>query len=199
MKNTKFLFQTTFLAFLILFSLTSCEVDNEESLVEEEQVIDQEQLIDPNTEVIHIENASMRLTNQNARRYYSGSLTVHTYKLASSGSSIGSYEGIAFSTPVISVSVGYDTNKYTTLYFFRHPLSQDFVMTTSAREFWDLDRKGWRRETFGRPLVQKRAGNGKVPLHRFYSSSNSDHLFTKNYSEGIRAGYKYEGITGYVN
>lgn len=37
-----------------------------------------------------------------------------------------------------------------------------------------------------------------VPLYRFNSLKNGDHLTTTNYNEGISAGYKFEGILGYA-
>lgn len=39
---------------------------------------------------------------------------------------------------------------------------------------------------------------GTVPLYRFYSPLNQDHLTTTNYVEGINAGYTLEGVLGYV-
>ncbi len=205
MKNHKFLFQIITLAFFISFSFTSCELEKdsleEELVTVEEPILDNGELENLNTnDDVYKESTSRRLTNQSARRYFSGgSQSLHTYKLARSGASIGAYEGIAFSTPVISRGTAYDPNKFATLLFLLHPENKDFIMTTSGTEFRSLRRSGWVNKSYYRSLIQKGPGSGKVPLYRFYSSSNSDHLFTKSYAEGINAGYKYEGIVGYVN
>lgn len=37
---------------------------------------------------------------------------------------------------------------------------------------------------------------GWVPVHRFFN--DIEHLTTTNYTEGVRSGYRYEGILGYV-
>ena len=37
---------------------------------------------------------------------------------------------------------------------------------------------------------------GVVPVHRFFK--NGDHLYTKNYNEGVAASYQYEGLLGYA-
>lgn len=39
---------------------------------------------------------------------------------------------------------------------------------------------------------------GFIALHRFYHTVSGGHLTTTNYSEGINAGYSYEGVLGYV-
>ncbi len=133
-------------------------------------------------------------------RYYQGGATsVHTYKTQSgSGYALGRREGIAFVTPVSTTSTGVDRNTYNFLWFLLHPNLKDFVMTTSNREFWDLRRQGWKNVTYRYILIQKGPGNGTKKLYRFYDEANSDHLYTKNYSEGINAGLKYEGVVGWV-
>lgn len=199
MKTINFLPRILTMVIISVFGLISCEVD--ESTEEVLNSIETAELTEPDDslEEIGAKNRAA-LANQNVRRYYAGgSSTMHTYKVASAGAAIGSYEGIAFSTPVIASGGAYDTNKYNILYFLLHPQNKDFIMTTSATEFWNLKRKGWRNLTYGRPLIQKGAGSGAKKLYRFYGVSNSDHLFTKNYSEGVNAGYQYEGVVGYVN
>jgi hypothetical protein len=37
----------------------------------------------------------------------------------------------------------------------------------------------------------------RIPLFRFYK--NSDHFYTTTYSEGINAGYRYEGVLGFLD
>jgi hypothetical protein len=40
--------------------------------------------------------------------------------------------------------------------------------------------------------------SGLVPIYRFYKNSQTDHLTTKDYNEGVSWGAAYEGIQGYV-
>ncbi|WP_025740131.1 hypothetical protein [Aquimarina pacifica] len=198
MKKSNFLVSVFFLTVLAVF--TSCE--KSEALSEETpEELGQAEIFDEiEANLDKTTSSSKSISDVKVYRYYQGgSATVHTYRTQSgSGIAYGSYEGVAFTTPVSFSSTGYDTSKYNVLYFLIHPNYQDFVMTTSATEFWNLRRSGWSNVTRNYVLIAKGAGSGLSKLYRFYGNQNSDHLFTKSYSEGINAGYTYEGVVGYV-
>ena len=189
MKKTKFLISILSFAFAICLLLTSCESENDDLPLE--QV--------PNKTENNINAKSRALSSQNVYRYYSGgSASLHTYKTqGGQGIGIGSREGISFRTTVAGSHREIDFNTYNELYFLLHPRKIDFVLTTSPTEILTLISKGW-KDVSRLVLIYKNPGNGRKKLHRFYHTRNSDHLFTKNYSEGINAGYKYEGVTGWV-
>ncbi len=180
--------------FLNIFLFTSCEKEDQDLLTE--ATINQQE-ITPDTQVT--EKAS-GITNERVyRNYQGGSYSVHTYKTQSgTGYALGRREGIAFVTPTSPTSAGVDRNKYNFLWFLLHPERKDFVLTTSSSEFWTLKNSGWRNVTYKYILIQKSSGNGTSKLYRFYDVANSDHLYTKNYSEGVNAGLKYEGVVGWV-
>ncbi len=187
MKNNNFLIAS--IVFATFTFLTSCELETEQ--LPEETKLDQTIEVD--------EKSSFR--RENVYRYYSGgSKTMHTYKTRNgNGIAIGSGEGISFATPVTSNINSVDSNVYNVLFFMLHPQQKDFVIGSGVGEFVDLKGKGWKDVTGrGYVLIHKKPGNGRKKLHRFYGVSNSDHLYTKNYSEGINAGYRYEGVTGWV-
>ncbi len=177
-----------------VFLFTSCETDNQDTSPEAR---DNEFEITPDTK---ISGKASGAVNEKVYRYYrGGSQSLHTYQTQSgSGIAVGNYEGVAFVTPVTTSSAGIDRNKYNILYFLAHPQLQDFIMTTSATEFWNLRGRGWKNVTRRYVLIQKRSGSGTKKLYRFYNRTNSDHLYTTNYSEGVNAGYRYEGVTGWV-
>ncbi|WP_108804326.1 hypothetical protein [Aquimarina sp. Aq107] len=140
-------------------------------------------------------------------RYYSGgSNTVHTYRVLNLGVGIGTYEGRPFKLGTFDYnqSVPSGTKQ---VFFLLAPGNKDFVMTTSGSEQFSLLRKGWKdysvRTLYGNikkaAYIHNSAGSGRVKLYRFYGSSNTDHLYTTNYNEGISAGYSYEGVIGYVH
>lgn len=193
MKNT-FLSSFAILLFTITFSFTSCEKDEHE--VNPDQNSNQTE-ITPDTKIT---GKAGGFTNEKVYRYYQGgSSSLHTYRTQSgTGSAIGRREGIAFTIPTSASSSGVDRNKYNFLWFLLHPQQKDFILTTSSSEFWNLRRQGWKNVTYKYILIQKGSGNGAKKLYRFYDTKNSDHLFTKNYTEGVNAGLKYEGTVGWV-
>ncbi|AXT62557.1 hypothetical protein D1816_20065 [Aquimarina sp. AD10] len=192
MKTNKFLF-SIFTSFLISIVFISCEV--EESTIPAEQIVKDADLNSNET------TGKSSLRRENVYRYYSGgSQTMHTYKTRSgNGIGIGSSEGISFSTPVTTNVNSVNSNEFNVLFFMLHPQRKDFVIGSGVGEFLDLKGKGW-RDVSGRNyvLIHKKPGNGRKKLHRFYGVANSDHIYTKNYAEGINAGYRYEGVTGWV-
>lgn len=189
MKKTKFLVSILNLTFVICLLLTSCESENEELPLEQ---------VSNATE--NSSNTKLRaLSSQNVYRYYSGgSASLHTYKTqGGQGIGIGRREGVSFRTDVARSRREIDFNTYNELYFLLHPRKIDFVLTTSPTEILTLISKGW-KDVSRLVLIHKKPGNGRKKLYRFYNTQHSDHLYTKNYSEGINAGYKYEGVTGWV-
>ncbi|MFD2561815.1 hypothetical protein [Aquimarina rubra] len=195
MKTSKFLCWISMMLLTVSIVLTSCEAENDD-FVSEESLVTPDSI--SNSE--YGPKAAASIVNEKVYRYYAGgSLSLHTYRTQSgTGSAIGTYEGVAFTTPVSSTSTGFDRNKYNVLYFMIHPQNKDFIMTTSGTEFWNLRRQGWKNVTRKYVLIQKSSGNGTVKLYRFYDTANSDHLFTKSYSEGVNAGLAYEGVVGWV-
>ncbi|MEW7278358.1 hypothetical protein ABW636_07160 [Aquimarina sp. 2201CG1-2-11] len=197
MKTHKFLFSFFTIAIMGLV-FTSCEKEEIQETDTTGEDLDEIKAL----EEIKVNNdisVKSTLSYTNALRYYSGGRnTVHTYKVANSGAAIGTYEGIAFRTPIVASSNGVDRNEYNFLYFLLHPRNEDFMMTTSAREYWSLRRSGWNNLTHNYVLIHKNQKTGLKRLYRFYGHNNSDHLFTTNYSEGTRAGYRYEGVVGWV-
>ncbi len=102
------------------------------------------------------------------------------------------------------------------LFFLLSPGNRDFLLTTNVGERNTLLRQRWRnvseynlyeREDPCRRIlilnefsyIHTFGGSGRVKLYRFYGASNTYHLFTTNYQEGVNAGYTYEGVTGWVH
>ncbi|PKV52166.1 hypothetical protein ATE84_4268 [Aquimarina sp. MAR_2010_214] len=190
MKKSKFIFSILSIAFI----LTSCETEDQEQLPEQSF---------ETTEIEPSENTNGKASTfryENVYRYYSGRGSLHTYKTQGGlGVGIGRREGVAFRTPVVKNPREINKALYSDMYFMLHPSKTDFVLTTNTTEFLNLVNRGWRDAVRGQfVLIQKKPGNGKRKLYRFYDARNSDHLFTKNYSEGINAGLKYEGVVGWV-
>ncbi|MFD0863097.1 hypothetical protein ACFQ1M_12855 [Sungkyunkwania multivorans] len=149
------------------------------------------------------ETSRVPMRIENIRRHYAGgSLSVHTYKAESgSGILIGNSEGIGFRTPVQSGSgTSFDSSQLRFMEFFIHPQRKDFIMAADILEAINLKNRGWiSTNVRGRnPIIHIRSGNGRKRLYRFYNAANTDHLFTKNYYEGLNAGYRFEGVVGWV-
>ncbi|WP_299436219.1 hypothetical protein [uncultured Aquimarina sp.] len=182
-------------AIFAAMTFTSCEKDE----IQAENTVSED--LDTSSDILGKASAISAVS-----RYYSGgSNTVHTYRVLNLGIGIGTYEGRPFKLGT------YDFNQAAPsgtkqLFLLLSPGNRDFVMTTSGAEKFNLLRRGWRdysvRTLYGN--IQKAAyihnsgGSGRVKLYRFYGSSNTDHLYTTNYNEGVSAGYAYEGVIGYV-
>lgn len=184
------------IATLAVFTFISCEKEELDgnSSVSEDQI--------ETSEIIGKANAIVPVN-----RYYSaGSNTMHTYKVLNLGVSIGSFEGRPFKLGTYNYIQGAPAGTKQ-LFFLLAPGNRDFVMTTSTYERNNLRRSGFKdysvRTLYGN--IQKAAyintsgGSGRVKLYRFYGASNTDHLYTTNYNEGVSTGYIYEGVVGYVN
>ncbi len=194
MKAQKTLVKIATLLVVSIFLFTSCDRDDLDTAPE---TAHSKVEITPDTQT---SSKASAVVNESVYRFYQGGATsVHTYKTESgSGYALGRREGVAFVTPTSQTSAGVDRSKYNFLWFLLHPNLKDFVMTTNSREFWNLKNNGWRNVTYKYIHIQKGPGNGTRKLYRFYDPANSDHLFTKNYSEGVNAGLKYEGVVGWV-
>lgn len=141
------------------------------------------------------------LTNATVNRYYDSGRTVHSYYSpeVNRGERIGNFEGVAFRTTGRIGSSGVSSN-FKLLVLFSHPQRIDFVMSTSGSEDISLINKGWRTNgtAFNVLLISRTQTPGTRRLYRFYKASNTDHLFTTNYSEGINNGYALENVIGWV-
>ncbi|WP_299222441.1 hypothetical protein [uncultured Aquimarina sp.] len=182
-------------AILAVLTLTSCEKDeiNSESTVSED--------VSTTTDI----NAKASAISAVSRYYSGGSNTVHTYRVLNLGVGIGTYEGRPFKLGTYDfISAPPSGTKQ--IFFLLAPGNRDFVMTTSGAEKSNLLRRGFRdysvRTLYGNikkaAYIHNSGGSGRVKLYRFYGSSNTDHLYTTNYNEGVNAGYAYEGVVGYV-
>lgn len=208
MKTKTVLFRMTVVAFVTAFGFTSCEKEEDDDLlfqdaeltIEELATIEQDSKAVETLELKNDATTRNTFVNRNVNRYYSGgSNTVHTYRSGSLGVSIGTNEGVSFNAPLAPVGTPFNSSVYNRGFFLLHPQSKDFVISVNANEINRLISQGWSNRTFQRILFKKTSGGGTVPLYRFYNSQNSDHLFTRNYSEGANAsGFVYEGIVGYV-
>ncbi len=77
--------------------------------------------------------------------------------------------------------------------------TSDYVLTTDVDEVARLSAEGsgfvYEGAAFKGVAV---AAPGAAPIHRFYSETNTDHLYTTNLAEGLAAGYTYEGVGWYA-
>ncbi|GAA0721671.1 hypothetical protein GCM10009430_23260 [Aquimarina litoralis] len=194
MKNT---LNSLFLGALVLASLTftSCEKDELSSDFESVENLQETP-----------ENLNKVNTILPVSRYYSGgSNTVHTYQVLNLGVRHGTYEGRPFKLGTYDF-ISAPPSGTRQIFFLLAPGNKDFVMTTSTSEKSNLLRRGWRdystKALYSNikkaAYIHTGAGSGRVKLYRFYGASNTDHLYTTNYNEGISAGYIYEGVIGYV-
>ncbi|MFD2562241.1 hypothetical protein [Aquimarina rubra] len=184
-----------FTAILAVLTLTSCEKDE---LTLENTVSED---VNTTSEI----NGKANTISAVSRYYSGGPNTVHTYRVLNLGIGIGTYEGRPFKLGTYDyISAPPSGTKQ--LFFLLAPGNRDFVMTTSSAEKSNLLRRGFRdysvRTLFGNikkaAYIHNSGGSGRVKLYRFYGSSNTDHLYTTNYNEGVGAGYAYEGVVGYV-
>ncbi|KAG6830308.1 hypothetical protein H0H87_008559 [Tephrocybe sp. NHM501043] len=74
----------------------------------------------------------------------------------------------------------------------------DHLYTTNATEIQSVVKAGTYTDegTVGRIFATQELGT--VPFYRFYSIPLTDHFYTTDESEGLDAGYAFEGIVGYV-
>ncbi|TCI85206.1 hypothetical protein [Tenacibaculum sp. M341] len=182
---------------------TSCE-KNEETVIDETSVVE---------ETVVTSKVQTKTSLVGVRRYFlGGANSIHTYRVSNIGAAIGRYEGMPFKLGIynnrITPTPPSGTRK---LYFLISPGNRDFLMTTNVTERNNVRRAGWKDVSEfnfverDRLLLNESAyihtsgGSGRVKLYRFYGSSNSDHLFTTNYQEGVNAGYAYEGTIGWVH
>ncbi len=196
MKKHRLLF--SFLTILTI-AFTSCEAENEELV--------QNQITE---EKVKTEDSQQKLTTYTASvgRYYYGRGTAHTYKAALVGIGLGTFEGTPFKLGIQNTDASAPPPSGTKrLYFLLAPGNLDFLLTTSPVERRNVLRLGWRDLSTGTEheinfkmaaFIHQSGGSGRVKLYRFYGTSNSDHLFTTNYHEGVNAGYLYEGLVGWV-
>ena len=207
MKTTKL--KTIIITAMVLTAgvFTSCET--EDVLLNENNDIS----LDETTSIKEVENtASSRTYYSRVSRYFlGGANSIHTYTVGFVGNRLGSRESTPFQLGLYEKLVTPTPPAGTRqLFFLRSPGSRDFLLTTNTGERSRLLGSGWRdfseyREIEGSEVLDIQAsfihtsgGGGRVQLHRFYGVANTDHLFTINYQEGINAGYRYEGVTGWV-
>lgn len=76
----------------------------------------------------------------------------------------------------------------------------DYVLTTDPGEIAALSQAGSGYAYDGVTFTAiAEPEPGATAIHRFYSATDSDHLYTGNYDEGdLAAGYEYEGIVWYA-
>ncbi|SNR14839.1 hypothetical protein [Tenacibaculum jejuense] len=204
-------FKTGFLALTLstMGLLTSCE--QQETLIEDPNVVE---VSDVEIETTTLQN---RTTLMGVGRFFlGGANSLHTYRVGNIGANLGRREGVPFKLGIFNkVSTPTPPAGTKQLFFLLSPGNRDFVLTTSASERNTLQRRRWRnvsefnfqdRESgSGRLLFNQSAfihnsgGSGRVKLYRFYGSSNTDHLYTTNYQEGVNAGYAFEGVVGWVH
>ncbi|WP_378174341.1 hypothetical protein [Aquimarina sp. SS2-1] len=184
-----------FTAALAVLTLTSCE--KEDLTLENTTSEDVSTTSEISGKAIAISPVS--------RYYAGGSNTVHTYRVLNLGAGIGTFEGRPFKLGTYDyISAPPSGTKQ--IFFLLAPGNRDFVMTTSSTEKSNLLRRGFRdysvRTLYGNikkaAYIHNSGGSGRVKLYRFYGASNTDHLYTTNYNEGVSAGYAYEGVVGYV-
>jgi len=193
--------------FLILASCNKEDIPDQNVLEEADIEVSSEDNLpeDPAVSVDGNSNDNTRTNPFNLRvinRYYAGgSQSVHSYRYSTLGCSLGSYEGGAFTTWVSNQAPSsrpYNVGAFREAYFLIAPGNRDYIITVSSSERASLKRSGWRDCTRLLGLMQKYRSVGTRALYRFYNAQATDHLFTVNYSEGVNAGYRYEGIVGYV-
>lgn len=196
MKNTVNLFKFMVLLCAVMTLTVSCEKD---------EILETENISEVETEELSNSKAATFLSP--VSRYFSGGAnSLHTYRVFNLGVGIGTYEGRPFKLGVYDYSQGVPSGTKH-LYMMLSPGNRDYVMTTSGAERSNLVRRGWRdysvRTLTGTIVkgayIHNSGGSGRVKLYRFYGASNTDHLYTTNYNEGVNAGYQYEGVVGWVH
>ncbi len=208
MKTIKLKTAVLALTLSALGVFTSCE-KNEENLLEEPSVIENSELENS--------NFKSRAALMGVSRYFlGGANSLHTYKVGNIGIGLGRREGVLFKLGTYNKLVTPRPPAGTKqVFFLLSPGNRDFLLTTNTTERNNLLRLRWRnlsefnfrdREIangtvlFNQSVyIHSSGGSGRVKLHRFYGASNSDHLFTTNYQEGVNAGYIYEGVIGWVH
>lgn len=218
MKRSQLILKTL-LVFSLIMTMFSCNQDIEENVpklrTEEtdgdiiaKAIETMQSAPDDNKEriesfgITYEDFSAKAILETNVRRYYDSRRTVHTYYSPETGRGhrVGNYEGIAFRTAGVTNGSSLSGSTYRLAILFLNPSKTDFVISTSGTEDTNLINRGW---TTAGPIsnfvyLYRNGGNGRRPLYRFYKASISDHLFTKNYSEGINNGFRFEGVVGYV-
>ncbi len=197
------------IALSVVGTFTSCE--------QEETVLNEETSIEVKEKTpLEVSQRAPFLSGV-SRYFQGGGNSLHTYRVSRVGSSVGRREGVPFKLGIYNKMTNPTPPAGTTqLFFLVSPGNRDFLLTTNVGEKNTLLRLRWRnvseynlyeRENPRRPIlilnesayIHTSGGSGRVKLYRFYGASNTDHLFTTNYQEGVNAGYNYEGVTGWVH
>jgi len=208
MKTIKSKIVTLAFAIGTLAVFTSC--NDEEPLVEETSTTE-------TTELEPKELSSRSVGLMGVSRYYlGGANSIHTYRVGNVGVAVGRREGVPFKLGIYNKLITPTPPSGTKqVFFLLSPGNRDFLLTTSVTERNNVIRRGWRNLSeynfrdrefrSGRIIFNQSAyihtsgGSGRVKLYRFYGQSNTDHLYTTNYNEGVNAGYIYEGVIGWVH
>ncbi len=209
MKKQNLKITTLAIALSVVGMFTSCE--QEETLLNEETTVKVKEEVSPEL------SARAPFLSGVSRYFQGGGNSLHTYRVSRVGANVGSREGVPFKLGIYNKAVTATPPSGTTqLFFLLSPGNRDFLLTTNVGERNTLLRQRWRnvseynlyeREDPRRRIlilnessyIHTSGGSGRVKLYRFYGASNTDHLFTTNYQEGINAGYIYEGVTGWVH